>query len=894
MKKLTWAAVIFCGTLLGCSTYLFELSYDPKVRDKIQTFFMNELSSGLECTLHGELTQMNLVTGVLEFSRVFARDAKRLFYWQADKVTVRFSWWHVLFSRVFKLTIHLDNLKAQSHVHENNIVLKEHIKKWIDLPEGPLPTKIHSLSIRSGRIELIDKVHRVQALCKMNIHLAVTRDAVKISCAYSEGTVCVAAKPLVDMVAGSMYATVNRETKHYHADVTMATWLPVLNRTVPQCLMSGKIKNNTGQFSLCTDDRKIDCQISINNDQIACQGAVAGEYLVDAISLISSKELVKPELLQGSCFFSFFINGATMHCTGSLSCANGFYNHYQLPHISCSYEFNKDRLSGDCTVEYEGLIFNGPFTWDKEANTGSLNLTNTVSIDRWGVIFQPQEILAKLTYASSQLKGSVKAQTYEGSFELDDKKAHFSINEGNKRFLIKALPKPLWHMSSCEYRVDGNKVMYLRGKPDNSFEAEIAFKFVQDFIKKLYNVEIVGTGSIKVSGALRDDSRIAFHGQLKKATIRVPHVYNIVHDIDIDGHIDYRARCLYWTKMTCVLNKGELRSSHGCLMVDDTYKPIFYYVPLLFHDCFVHWRKDLMGTVSGFLTLKNDLLKKPSIEGQVILDKAHIQSNMLSSKFETDFAHGVTRPFTHYDADLDVHFISRSPVTVKTSFLNADSHIKLDLKGTIANPEVSGKVSIAQGNLNFPYQPLYITRGFIYFLPHQLHDPLIELTAKNKIKKYAITMSVAGSLRQPKIMFDASPHLSEGQIVTLLLGGSDDGSLFLAMPSSLMNTVENLVFGPAESTSQVQRYLHSLFKPFKSVRIVPRFSDESGRGGIRGSLMIEVNDNLRATIQNNFNLSEDTRIEVEYGLSDNTVIRGVKDERGDLGAELEKTWKFGG
>jgi hypothetical protein len=387
---------------------------------------------------------------------------------------------------------------------------------------------------------------------------------------------------------------------------------------------------------------------------------------------------------------------------------------------------------------------------------------------------------------------------------------------------------------------------------------------------------------------------VRIHAQLKKATIRVPHVYNIVHDIDIHGEIDYMKRALYCDTITCILNKGELRSYHSCLILNEAYQPLFYYFPLTFQDCFVHWRKDLMGTISGFLVLKNELLQKPSIEGRIMLDNAHIQSNMLSSTFEMDFAQGVMRPFTHYDAHLDVLFMSRAPVTVKTSFLNADAHIKLNIKGTIMNPEVSGTVSITQGSLNFPYQPLYITRGSIYFLANQLHDPLIELTAKNKVKKYAVTMNVAGSLRQPKIMFGSSPHLSEGQIVTLLLGGSDDGSLFLAMPSSLMNTVENLIFGPAESTSQVQRYLQSLFKPFKSVRIVPRFSDESGRGGIRGSLMIEVNDNLRATIQNNFNLSEDTRIEVEYGLSDNTVIRGVKDERGDLGAELEKTWKFGG
>ena len=61
---------------------------------------------------------------------------------------------------------------------------------------------------------------------------------------------------------------------------------------------------------------------------------------------------------------------------------------------------------------------------------------------------------------------------------------------------------------------------------------------------------------------------------------------------------------------------------------------------------------------------------------------------------------------------------------------------------------------------------------------------------------------------------------------------------------------------------------------------------------MRGSIAIEVNERLRGLVQKNFSLPEDTRVEVEYSLSDDTIIRAVKDERGDAGGEIETRWKL--
>jgi hypothetical protein len=74
---------------------------------------------------------------------------------------------------------------------------------------------------------------------------------------------------------------------------------------------------------------------------------------------------------------------------------------------------------------------------------------------------------------------------------------------------------------------------------------------------------------------------------------------------------------------------------------------------------------------------------------------------------------------------------------------------------------------------------------------------------------------------------------------------------------------------------------------------VPSFIDQSGRGGLRGAIEIDISDRWRAVIQKNFSLTEDTRFELEYLLSDDISVRATRDIRRDLIGEVEMRYKFG-
>ena len=81
-------------------------------------------------------------------------------------------------------------------------------------------------------------------------------------------------------------------------------------------------------------------------------------------------------------------------------------------------------------------------------------------------------------------------------------------------------------------------------------------------------------------------------------------------------------------------------------------------------------------------------------------------------------------------------------------------------------------------------------------------------------------------------------------------------------------------------------------KPFERISFIPRFTDQTGRGGLKGIIEVDVNDRLRASVEKNFSLSENASAEVEYLLSDDVSLKVNKDDRSDLGAELEMRFKF--
>lgn len=377
---------------------------------------------------------------------------------------------------------------------------------------------------------------------------------------------------------------------------------------------------------------------------------------------------------------------------------------------------------------------------------------------------------------------------------------------------------------------------------------------------------------------------------------RLPYTYNFLRSLQATGKYDPRNNVLLLQNSTVTTDRGKITSGLSTFILGEDRAIKSAHVPLIVQNFFINKSKDFFASLSGACTIDYRKDAISSVQGVCFLKKCHIRNNPFSGEVASDIVSATLNPFTHHriakTTNLDLTVRSYEPVDIKTPFLHARAHINVHAGGTVSEPHVHGHIELVSGTFNFPYKPLEITSGKVFFINNLFDDPEIEICASATIKDYRIMMYVDGTATQPTITFRSTPSLQEEQIIGLLFGGSPDSSLSLTMPLSSVSNIEKLIVGSSDESISAFDSLKSWLDPFEKVKIIPRFSDQTGRGGVKGALAIEVNDNLSALIQQNFNLSEDTYIEVAYKPFDELTIRGMRDERGDLGGELETrfTW----
>ena len=395
-----------------------------------------------------------------------------------------------------------------------------------------------------------------------------------------------------------------------------------------------------------------------------------------------------------------------------------------------------------------------------------------------------------------------------------------------------------------------------------------------------------GSGGAGIECSMRFDNGV----------IRLPHTYNFITNFSAHVNWLFDKGEFSLSNIGVLLNAGSLECKKGIIKInshiDSGEKLLFMHMPILFDHCLFNVQKNVFAMVSGSWLLSKKLSEPISVGGHLFIDSAQMNSALFSFKLSdifSDHASLTTKSF-YPDVHLNIGIETKSLVGIDTPLLKAQIATDLLVTGSIIQPLLYGAITFDSGSIMFPYKPLHITKGGIFFDAENTFNPAIELQAKNRIKKYMVTLYAHGLLDDHQIMFDSNPPLGEEQIMSLLLVGSAEESLNTMMPALLMNNLPFAFFGQG-SESFLDKYLKRNALPF-TISLVPSFTDQTGRGGLRGGIEITLNDSWRALIQKNFSLSEDTRFELEYFFSDDIGLRAIRDEHRDIGVEVEMRWKF--
>ena len=567
------------------------------------------------------------------------------------------------------------------------------------------------------------------------------------------------------------------------------------------------------------------------------------------------------------------------------------------------------------------VMFNGVCFWNFKNKKGVGKFFNNVQIKPLknqiinlgfgDYVIYPKNSLISVTFDSNlKLDGKYKTTvnnqatdqsiTFDGVYKLCDKVLDIDGNSKDRTYSLQLQTKPTLHFSKIKYDVAKNPLIDFKtaNKENLILCGDLNYSFLKNFLDPSTRNLLLSHGGV-FSLQINQENWGKLRGRLnlKNGSFYIPESQNLINKFDSEFELAL-PRKLYLNNLKVGFFKGEISSPKVSITLDKSFAVSFLHCPIQITDLLINYKKDLLGIIYGNVLIKKDVNSGSNVFGQIYLKKSLLKENIFAASDKYNFYGGWNSILpSAKDFDFDFKIVTEYPIKAKTPTLQTNASLNLRIthkkgNGIINIPQLTGTVKLDGGFIKVLQNKLMIEYGKIEFVANQMNDPIIDLIAKNRINKYMVSMQASGSLQKPTILVESTPELTEEQVLSLLLSGSENYKLQTDLLAMVEQNLYNVILGSKKILPESNNLLHKITKPLKYIQISPDFTDQSARGGIKGTININVNDQVKAQIQKNFNLQDDFSAQLEYMLSDDINVRAIKDQRGELGAEVELRVKF--
>jgi len=899
---------IACAIIFGLIVSILMLQRDQAIHRALGAYCTNLFRDYLECNMCMKVKSINLFTGSIIFEGVRASDAQSHDWaWRCNELIISFSLWELLPHGKLVAHMQFNDISAKTTIHNGAFGIVPHIIKAMYGFSPDIPLLLRTITFHHACLSGRDDQYDIDAFVSGDSRLLFGDQACQAVFNFIDGCIEIRKQEFVSMIDGVINLAIPYYNKNWSVGADLRGHVPQLEQPGVNCFCAGNIQSGVGSFAV----KSINDSLTTNS--ISCdlqtKGVVSAQINAP-LNLMCAIVMQQPssEKIKGNGRLAFTYNFyEEPYLQGNIACSDLSYNNFHCAsHANLIFAQDSHGWHGSVDCNYnEALGFHGNWSW-LNGKKGILQLTNNVPL--LPAISEPWEIPPDSVSVSCSIdpQGRVKAKlqgvannkktnqhvNIAGTINVDEHEAAAHGTIEDQKYDAAVWLSPIIGLKELRCAGPQKSYIQLKGKESDHrlFSGSIDFPSLIGVIEKIAGLKLEGEGKINLYGII-DYPRLALKTKFSQGAIRLPHIYNCINNFEITGSLD-AAHQIKLSSLDCTLYEGALHCKNACALFDDHWRPLYIYVPLIADHCLLNEKKDLFTLISGNMVFQKNGAESPQLAGNLILHRSHFADTALSGAFGGIFSHS-QNVVAHWWADLqcNLQIETEHPIHIKTTLLDAQAKAAIQLKGMIHSPEVSGTISLDGGSILFPYKPLYITKGVVIINGQQLDDPFIELVAKNTIKKYLISLNAQGTLNHNEINFSSNPPLKDEQIIGLLFAGSEEESLKSIAPALVMSNIKQLLFG-SDPNSLAHRYLDPALKPFSYVHFIPSFSDQSGRGGMRGTFEIDINDRWRAMIQKNFNLSEDTHVELEYLLSDEISLKGIRDEHRDISSEVEMRFKF--
>ena len=901
---------ILLSLLCGIGITACILQHDESIKTLVSQYCTPLLEQAIGSSVQFHIKKLNIFALTVDIENLTARSTdSNDWHWHCKQIRMRFSLLELIYNNAVGMHLYLEGIDAQCALHDTHLDIIPHIAFLLSDSTFNIPLSLKSIIFHRATLHAYDK--------EKNNRLRLAWDSVHKwlhdrfqSTFYITNGICIFND--TDYCADCMGTVelVSSYTGHekFRCTTDLRWSMPQLPSESNIWFCTGNFINNYGIWHIrnINDSCIINpCILDTSNNDytITAHANIPIQYYP---ALFYNKKPVAH--LEGESALNLAIHiGQEISADSTIHLSPTYYNENSICTSGIlNAQYNNGIMDGEIDYHHNNAHVQGLCTWDTHTTSGSVHLTaaSPISLHPWfPLVLQSEKSSADISYnpddmlySEYHLIGKQKDNTHtiDGMFLFDNSTASVYGKLDDYAYQATALLNPFAKIKDIQITKNGKSLCACTGyAPDyEHFKSIIDIALIKPLVESYSLYEIQGAGNITLFGNMQPE-KIALKAHLENATIRIPHIYNVINGFDIIGSLDFAQHLLSIHACHCNLYEGCCTSKKAIIRYDEEWNPFYTSIPLTLNNCLININKDLFTNISGNVLFTHKPSDCASITGSLSLTRSHLTENLFSGELHERLMKNTASTIAPHGIDpkIDIKIDTQQPIRIRTSFLEGQALGNIHFSGSLHEPAAIGSIKLTSGSLSFPYKPLYINKGSIIVNPQQLDDPFIELIAKNKIKRYLVTLTVTGSLKNHQIHLESSPTLRDEQIIALLFAGSEEESLSSIAPALVLHNVKNLIFGE-HSSSVFHKYFSKALKPLKYVHFVPSFTDQTGRGGLRGTIEVDINDRWRAVIQRNFNLFEDTRFELEYIVSDDISLKGIRDEHRDVSGEVEMRWKF--
>jgi len=275
-----------------------------------------------------------------------------------------------------------------------------------------------------------------------------------------------------------------------------------------------------------------------------------------------------------------------------------------------------------------------------------------------------------------------------------------------------------------------------------------------------------------------------------------------------------------------------------------------------------------------------------SLNGRVLIHSLSFTPDFDLSKFGDQFGTGgtVSQPGFADTIRLAIRVQSRENLNATSSQISIAGQAALQVGGTAADPVITGRTTLASGELFYRNVRYQLQKGVITFDDPNVTHPVLNVSVTTTVEQYNLTLNLRGPLDKLTTSYVSDPPLATADVINLVARGKTTQEQAASSQST-----DSMI--ASQAVSQLSSSVQKL-AGISSLEIDPTLGGNGQNPSARVAVQQRVTRNLLFTFSTDVSQPGSEIVQGEYQLNKRWSVSVERDQLGGVSVDGRYHSKF--